>query len=55
MTTYLEYTRLCEKNTTIKTKWMKEMSGIYAEIEKSKLVEPEDDGGSDSQFESDLI
>jgi hypothetical protein len=55
MSTYLEYTRLCEKNTTIKAKWMKEMDGIYAELEKSRCVELNDDGGSDSEFENDLI
>ncbi len=55
MSTYLEYTRLCEKNTTIKAKWMKEMDGTYAELEKSRCVELNDDGGSDSEFENDLI
>lgn len=31
------------------------MEGIYAELEKSRCVEPNDDGGSDSEFENDLI
>jgi len=57
MTTYLEYTRLCEKNSAIKVKWMKEMESIYAEMEKSRVKNSfdEDDGGSDSEAENDLI
>jgi hypothetical protein len=52
MSTYLEYCRLCEKNTTVKTKWMKEMEEIYAEMEKSRNVQCQDDGGSDSEIEN---
>lgn len=52
MNTYLEYTRLCEKNSTVKAKWMKEMEAIYAELEKSRTQEHNDDPGSDSEIEN---